>query len=81
MGAEALAPSRVWYPGRRGPTDLGLRRPSSFPFSAKQVRILSRPKSPQSRAGRERTSGSCATSSKHACVALSAGTFDSEEER
>jgi hypothetical protein len=28
--SKALAPSRVWSPGRRGPTDLGSRRPPSF---------------------------------------------------
>ena len=30
MGAVALAPSRAWFPGRRGSTDLGQRRPPSF---------------------------------------------------
>jgi hypothetical protein len=29
-GAWALAPSRAWFPGRRGPTDLGSRRPLLF---------------------------------------------------
>jgi hypothetical protein len=29
-GAKALAPSRVWFPGRRGSTDLGSRRPPLF---------------------------------------------------
>jgi hypothetical protein len=41
-GAWALAPSRAWFPGRRGSTDLGPRRPPFFDPSRTLRRCVAR---------------------------------------